>query len=53
MKTGLSFGISDEDIPETAKIQINEASEEAESEVKDLIAAYEAKELEPSARKYP
>ncbi|WP_321420575.1 DNA-directed RNA polymerase subunit A' [uncultured Methanomethylovorans sp.] len=47
MKTGLSFGISDEDIPETAKKNIKEVLDKAENEVKDLIAAYEAKELEP------
>jgi DNA-directed RNA polymerase subunit A' len=47
MKTGLSFGISDEDIPETAKKNIKEVLTKAESEVQDLIAAYEAKELEP------
>lgn len=47
MKTGLSFGISDEDIPATAKTDINEQMDEAERQVKSLIEAYEAKELEP------
>ncbi|MFA0822032.1 MAG: DNA-directed RNA polymerase subunit A' [Methanomethylovorans sp.] len=47
MKTGLSFGISDEDIPETAKKNIKEVLNKAEKEVQDLIKAYEAKELEP------
>jgi len=47
MKTGLSFGISDEDIPETAKKNIKEVLDEAESDVQGLIRAYEAKELEP------
>jgi DNA-directed RNA polymerase subunit A' len=47
MKTGLSFGISDEDIPHTAKVQIGNLLNEAEAKVKKLIEAYEAKELEP------
>ncbi|SFM92278.1 DNA-directed RNA polymerase subunit A' [Methanolobus profundi] len=47
MKTGLSFGISDEDIPTTAKIQIGNLLNEAEERVSKLIEAYEAKELEP------
>lgn len=47
MKTGLSFGISDEDIPKTAKIQIENLLKDAEDRVKSLIDAYEAKELEP------
>lgn len=47
MKTGLSFGISDEDIPPTAKIQIGNLLNEAEERVSKLIEAYEAKELEP------
>ncbi len=47
MKTGLSFGISDEDIPSTARIDIDEQMDEAERQVKSLIEAYEAKELEP------
>lgn len=47
MKTGLSFGISDEDIPKEAKVQINKVLMDAEEEVKKLIQAYEAKELDP------
>lgn len=47
MKTGLSFGIGDEDIPEEANIQINEALSFAESEVHKLILAYNNEELEP------
>jgi DNA-directed RNA polymerase subunit A' len=46
MKTGLSFGISDEDIPATAKMQIANLLNEAEENVQRLIQAYEAKELE-------
>ncbi|MDP2217726.1 MAG: DNA-directed RNA polymerase subunit A' [Methanolobus sp.] len=46
MKTGLSFGISDEDIPTTAKMQIANLLNEAEENVQRLIQAYEAKELE-------
>ena len=46
MKTGLSFGISDEDIPKTAKMQIGNLLNEAEASVGRLIDAYEAKELE-------
>jgi DNA-directed RNA polymerase subunit A' len=46
MKTGLSFGISDEDIPKTAKMQISNLLVEAEANVSRLIQAYEAKELE-------
>ncbi|WP_048902240.1 DNA-directed RNA polymerase subunit A' [Methanohalophilus mahii] len=47
MRTGLSFGISDEDIPREAKLNIDEELERAENEVAELIQAYEAKELEP------
>ncbi len=47
MKTGLSFGIADEDIPRTAQMQIINILTEAEDKVKALIDAYEAKELEP------
>jgi DNA-directed RNA polymerase subunit A' len=47
MKTGLSFGISDEDIPRDAKVEIAARLKEAEDEVAALIRAYEAKELEP------
>ncbi|WP_462272070.1 DNA-directed RNA polymerase subunit A' [Methanohalophilus sp.] len=47
MRTGLSFGISDEDIPREARLNIDEELERAENEVAELIQAYEAKELEP------
>ncbi len=47
MRTGLSFGISDEDIPRDAKTQIASSLAEAEDEVSRLISAYEDKELEP------
>ncbi|MHC1575805.1 MAG: DNA-directed RNA polymerase subunit A' [Methanosarcinaceae archaeon] len=46
MHTGLSFGISDEDIPEDAKHDITVNLEKAEADVSKLIAAYDAKELE-------
>ncbi|MCS3923025.1 DNA-directed RNA polymerase subunit A' [Methanosalsum natronophilum] len=47
MRTGLSFGISDEDIPKEAQVQIQKSLVTAETEVSKLIAAYEAKELDP------
>ncbi|MFP4654982.1 MAG: DNA-directed RNA polymerase subunit A' [Methanohalobium sp.] len=47
MRSGLSFGISDEDIPKEAQIHIGELISNAEEEVKRLIDAYEARELEP------
>lgn len=47
MRTGLSFGIADEDIPDEARIQINEALKFAELEVHKLILAYNNEELEP------
>jgi DNA-directed RNA polymerase subunit A' len=47
MHTGLSFGISDEDIPKEAEMQIGGVMADAEEEVKQLIKAYLAKELEP------
>jgi len=47
MRTGLSFGISDEDVPKEAKMQINEVMDTAVEDVKQLIKAYDAKELEP------
>ncbi len=46
MKTGLSFGISDEDIPRAAKMNIDEEIEKAEKDVAELIRAYENKELD-------
>jgi len=46
MRTGLSFGISDEDVPKEAKMQINEVMDTAVEDVKHLIRAYDAKELE-------
>jgi DNA-directed RNA polymerase subunit A' len=47
MRSGLSFGISDEDIPKEAQMHISEIISNAEDEVKRLIEAYEARELEP------
>ncbi len=47
MRTGLSFGISDEDIPREAQVQITKSLITAEDEVGKLIQAYEAKELDP------
>ena len=47
MRTGLSFGIADEDIPKEARIQINEVLGKAEDAVQNLIRSYENKELEP------
>lgn len=47
MKTGLSFGISDEDIPRAARLNIDEEIAKAEQDVADLIRAYENKELDP------
>jgi DNA-directed RNA polymerase subunit A' len=47
MHTGLSFGISDEDIPTEAKEGIGIRLIDAENEVAELVQAYEAKELEP------
>jgi DNA-directed RNA polymerase subunit A' len=47
MRTGLSFGIADEDIPKEARIQINEVLAEAEDAVQNLIKSYINKELDP------
>jgi DNA-directed RNA polymerase subunit A' len=47
MRTGLSFGIADEDIPKEARIQINEVLGKAEDAVQNLIISYQNKELEP------
>ncbi len=47
MRTGLSFGIADEDIPKEARIQINEVLTEAEDAVQNLIKSYINKELDP------
>jgi DNA-directed RNA polymerase subunit A' len=47
MRTGLSFGIADEDIPKEARIQINEVLAKAEEAVQNLIRSYQNKELEP------
>jgi len=43
---GFSFGIDDEDIPQEAQSQIDEIMMEAEKQVKRLIEAYEAGELD-------
>jgi len=47
MRTGLSFGIADEDIPKEARIQINEVLGKAEGAVQNLIKSFQNKELEP------
>ena len=47
MRTGLSFGIADEDIPKEARVQINEVLGKAEDAVQNLIKSYQNKELEP------
>lgn len=47
MRTGLSFGIADEDIPKEARIQINEVLGTAEDAVQNLIKSYQNKELDP------
>ncbi|MDD2439394.1 MAG: DNA-directed RNA polymerase subunit A' [Methanosarcinaceae archaeon] len=47
MRSGLSFGIADEDIPKEASIQINDLLDETEEEVQRLIQSYLNKELEP------
>ncbi|HJH31885.1 MAG TPA: DNA-directed RNA polymerase subunit A' [Methanosarcinaceae archaeon] len=46
MRTGLSFGIADEDVPNEAKLEISDAMAKAEDEVHNLIQAYDANELE-------
>ncbi len=47
LQAGFSFGISDEDIPKEARVQIrNEVIREAEERVKRLIMAYDSEELE-------
>ncbi|MDY0266537.1 MAG: DNA-directed RNA polymerase subunit A' [Methanimicrococcus sp.] len=47
MRTGLSFGISDEDIPKEAVDHIEEELTKAEKSVQELIEAYKNEELEP------
>ena len=47
MRTGLSFGIADEDIPKEARIQIDEVLKNAEQDVQKLIQSYQNRELEP------
>ncbi|WP_174590188.1 DNA-directed RNA polymerase subunit A' [Methanocella conradii] len=47
MKFGFSYGISDTDIPREAKVQTTDVILESEKQVKKLIEAYEAGELEP------
>jgi len=46
MHFGFSFGISDEDLPEEARDEIDDAIVESEREVEDLIETYERGELE-------
>ncbi len=46
MHFGFSFGISDEDLPEEAREEIDVGIEEAEEEVERLIETYERGELE-------
>lgn len=47
MRTGLSFGIGDEDISPESKAQIREILKDAEEEIRKLIEAYKNQELEP------
>jgi len=46
MQRGFSTGIDDEDIPEEARLQIEEQLEKAKKKIQDLIKAYENGELE-------
>ncbi|MCX2818084.1 DNA-directed RNA polymerase subunit A' [Haladaptatus sp. F3-133] len=46
MHFGFSFGISDEDLPDEARDEIDVAIQEAEDEVENLIQTYERGELE-------
>jgi DNA-directed RNA polymerase subunit A' len=46
MHFGFSFGISDEDLPEEARAEIDDAIDDAEDEVERLIETYERGELE-------
>ncbi|MCD1294001.1 DNA-directed RNA polymerase subunit A' [Methanocella sp. CWC-04] len=46
MKFGFSFGISDTDIPRESKAQINDIILNSEKQVRKLIEAYDAGELE-------
>jgi len=47
MHSGFSFGISDEDIPRDAQMQIDGLIEETEEKIKRVIEAFEAGELDP------
>ncbi|NKQ38603.1 MAG: DNA-directed RNA polymerase subunit A' [Methanosarcinales archaeon] len=47
MRTGLSFGIDDEDVPKVAMQQISEVLDDAVKDVGLLINAYKENELEP------
>ena len=46
MHFGFSFGISDEDLPNEARAEIDDAIDDAEQEVERLIETYERGELE-------
>lgn len=46
MRTGLSFGLADEDIPPEAKTQIDDGLVIAENKVRDLVDSYNNEELE-------
>ncbi|MFP4189144.1 MAG: DNA-directed RNA polymerase subunit A', partial [Halobacteriales archaeon] len=46
MHFGFSFGISDEDLPDEARAEIDDAIDDAEEEVERLIETYERGELE-------
>ncbi|MDY6964957.1 MAG: DNA-directed RNA polymerase subunit A' [Halobacteriota archaeon] len=45
--TGFSFGISDEDIPKDAQMQINGLINETEDKIERIVEAFEAGELDP------
>ncbi|MDY6930931.1 MAG: DNA-directed RNA polymerase subunit A' [Halobacteriota archaeon] len=47
MHSGFSFGISDEDIPRDAQLQIDGLIEETEEKIKRVVEAFEAGELDP------
>ena len=47
MHSGFSFGISDEDIPRDAQMQIDGLIEETEEKIKRVVEAFEAGELDP------
>jgi DNA-directed RNA polymerase subunit A' len=53
MKTGFSISISDQDIPEGAKVEIKEIIEKARKEVDELIKTFEKGELKALTGRSP